>query len=192
MQLHLPVIHSFLLLGYSFLLCIYNNMVFQSPVGKQLDCFQCLPVTNKTMNQSPSLSSYGHMDNSIWTVTYGIVIVWLLDVFSSLRTSKLFSQMVITFYTPMSRLCEFHFFHILINSCFNLQFLPIQQKYRGILLWFKFEFPRYWNAEHLYMCLFATYVSLVSNPVPFKKQLDSTIRSESSVHVLDKSLSSDT
>ena len=34
----------------------------------------------------------------------GIVTVWLLDVFSSLRTSKLFSQMVITFYTPMSRL----------------------------------------------------------------------------------------
>ena len=41
--------------------------------------------------------------------------------------------------------------------------------------------------------VFATYVSLVSNPVPFKKQLDCTVtRSESSVHVLDKSLSSDT
>ena len=43
----------------------------------------------------------------IWTYVFishiniinRIVIVWLLDVFSSLRTSKLFSQLVITFYT---------------------------------------------------------------------------------------------
>ena len=70
-------------------------MVFQSPVGETVGLF---PVQLWTRVQVWVF---------IWTYVFishiniisGIVIVWLLDVFSSLRASELFSQLVITFYT---------------------------------------------------------------------------------------------
>lgn len=107
---------SFLFITGGFLLHGYTTVASPHSSVEHLGSFQYLIITNESMNSHINFLS-GHMLSFLFDKYIGVE--WLNHVIDLCLAFKkmvrLFSKVVIPFYSPTSNESEFHFHHLINN-----------------------------------------------------------------------------